>query len=168
MKQVVLLRHAKSDWSAGSRQSDHERPLNARGRTAAKRMGAFLANVGQIPDLVITSSAVRARTTAELAAKAGSWEVPIEVTDALYATSMERALREIECCDDAVESVLLVGHEPTWSALAGLLMGGAPPRFPTGAMIRLDFETPRWAGIRPGSARLVWCVTPKLLARAGS
>ena len=66
MKSVILFRHGKSDWNA-SYGSDHERPLSKRGVHAAMRMGRFLAEKNQIPDLVISSTALRAQSTAKLA-----------------------------------------------------------------------------------------------------
>ena len=67
MKTIVIARHAKSDWATGL--SDHDRPLNARGKLDAPRMGQALNELGFQPDLIISSSAVRARTTAEIVAK---------------------------------------------------------------------------------------------------
>ena len=72
MRSVVLFRHGKSDWDADY-NVDHERPLAKRGIKAAKRMGKYLAELDEIPDIVITSTAVRAKTTVELAMKAGAW-----------------------------------------------------------------------------------------------
>ena len=66
MKSVILFRHGKSDWNA-SYGSDHDRPLNSRGIKAAKKMGLFLSTKNQIPDIVISSTATRAKTTAQLA-----------------------------------------------------------------------------------------------------
>ena len=70
MKTLLVMRHAKSDWGAPL-GDDHERPLADRGVKAARRMGCFLTDSGSVPQLVISSTAVRARTTAELAAEPG-------------------------------------------------------------------------------------------------
>ena len=71
MKTLILFRHGKSDWDS-EEPSDHDRPLAKRGRKAAKAMGKFLALAGQVPDSAVTSSAVRARSTLEIAMEAGA------------------------------------------------------------------------------------------------
>ncbi|NJL86451.1 MAG: hypothetical protein HC886_11465 [Leptolyngbyaceae cyanobacterium SM1_1_3] len=84
--QLILFRHGKSDWD-GDFDSDHQRPVAKRGLKAAKAVGKFLAAADQIPDQIITSSALRAKTTAELAIAAGDWQRTLQVTDALYDTT---------------------------------------------------------------------------------
>ena len=69
---IIIFRHGKSDWNAVYGK-DHDRPLSKRGINASKKMGLFLKKKNQIPDIVISSSAERAKTTAELAIKAGTW-----------------------------------------------------------------------------------------------
>lgn len=162
MKTLILFRHGKSDWSADF-GSDHERPINQRGVRSARRMGRFLASAEQVPELAVTSSAVRARATLELAAEAGEWECPIEVSDDLYNTYTDAVIARIRMGDDEVDSVLLTGHEPVWSELAGELIGRAHVRFPTAAMIRIDFASANWRDVKPGSGTLMWMVTPRLL-----
>ena len=73
MKTLILFRHGKSDWNTDY-AADHDRPLAKRGRNAAATMGAMLARIEQVSDRVLTSSAVRARETVELAAEAGGWK----------------------------------------------------------------------------------------------
>ncbi len=72
MKKVFVLRHGKSDWHA-EYGPDHDRPLAPRAVAAAERMGRFLSESAQIPAKVLSSTAVRARHTAELAMSAGRW-----------------------------------------------------------------------------------------------
>ena len=166
MKRLILFRHAKSDWNSEC-ETDHARPLAKRGRLAAALMGRFAASIGEIPDLVLTSSAERARRTAELAAKAGRWPSTVNATEALYHASPESVLDEIRRQRDSVDSLLLVGHEPTWSDLAARLIGSAQLRFPTAAMGRIDFAAETWKGVQFGEGVLMWLVTPKLLKAAG-
>lgn len=166
MKSLLLLRHAKSDWDAPS-TADHDRPLAPRGRQAAKRMGTFLARVGPLPDRALTSSALRARRTLALAARAGDWSCPVEESGALYMATPEAALAEVARQDDRVRVLLVVGHEPTWSEFAGLLVGGGEMRLPTAACARIDFDVESWRSVGFGAGTLVWLVTPKLVKRAG-
>jgi phosphohistidine phosphatase len=164
MKTILLLRHGKSDPGSGS-GSDHDRPLAKRGRIAARSIGRFLALVGETPDLALSSSAVRARSTLEVVVEAGRWEIPVETERALYATSPDAALDRIRELDDGVASVLLVGHEPTWSSLASQLIGDAVLRFPTGALARIDFSAVSWREVDYGNGVLIWFVPPRLLVK---
>jgi phosphohistidine phosphatase len=159
-KQLILFRHAKSDWDAGI-DDDHERPLNKRGRKAARAMGKALTRSAQIPDAVLTSSAVRARATLELAAAAGEWPCEQRVSSELYENSSARVLELIQREDDAIERLLLVGHEPTWCELTTRLIGGGSIRFPTAAMVRIDFPVEQWRHVVAGRGELIWLVPPK-------
>lgn len=159
-KRLLLFRHAKSDWHAGA-LNDHERPLTKRGREAARVMGRVLAAADQLPDLVVTSSAVRAHTTVELAHEAGGWTCPIETSDALYDTDAASVLEEIRGLPDSADKVLLAGHEPTWSEVASRLIGGGDLRFPTAVLARLDLDVARWRDATFGSGVLVWLLQPK-------
>ena len=159
-KHLLLFRHAKSDWHAGIKD-DHERPLTKRGSEAARVMGRVLAAADQVPDLIVTSSAVRARTTVELAHAAGGWTCPIETSDALYDTDATSVLEEIRGLPDSADRVLLAGHEPTWSELTSRLIGGGDLRFPTAALARLDLDVARWRDATFGSGVLVWLLQPK-------
>ena len=162
MKTLLLFRHAKSDWGAEFGH-DHERPLNKRGKRAAKRMGQYLATVGCLPDRVVVSSAVRAVKTVELAAAAGNWNCEVEITDGLYEADPGRVVELIQQQPDDRDTVLFTGHEPTFSATASLLIGGGELRMPTAAIACIEFEAERWSDVKPPAGRLAWLVTPKLL-----
>lgn len=165
LKTVIFFRHGKSDWKAPF-SSDHQRPLAGRGRKAADLMGGFLTETGQIPDRVITSSALRARRTAERAWEAGHWDCPLRITDRLYGASSEAVLAEIQAQPDRASILLLTGHEPTWSQLTGRLSGAAAVRFPTAAMARIDFQVRGWKDVQFGRGELIWLVPPRVLRRA--
>ena len=138
----MLFRHGKSDWHA-PHGSDHERPLNRRGVGAAETMGRVLARSGLVPDHAITSSAVRARTTLELASAAGEWSCSMEVTDELYGTTAGGALSVVAGTPSDVEILMLVGHEPTWSDLAHHLTGGYVT-VKTGTVVGIDLMIESW------------------------
>lgn len=159
-KRLLLFRHAKSDWHAGA-LNDHERPLTKRGSEAACIMGRVLAAADQLPNLVVTSTAVRARTTVELAHAAGGWTCPVETSEALYDTNVASMLEEIRGLPDAAVGVLLAGHEPTWSELASRLIGGGDLRFPTAALARIDLGVDKWRDAAFGYGALVWLLQPK-------
>jgi phosphohistidine phosphatase len=161
-KHLILFRHGKSDWEA-SFNRDHDRPVAERGRQASQTMGRWLAAVDQVPNLAITSSAVRAKTTLELAAAAGQWGCPTQVTDELYEATVEAVLRVIHQQPEGHHSLMLVGHEPTWSDTLTYLMGGGMVRMPTAAMACLRFEVDHWAQVGHGRGTLLWLMLPKLL-----
>ena len=162
MKTLLIMRHAKSDWGA-SFDGDHERPLSDRGRKAARRIGRFLSDGGAVPDLVLSSTAVRAVTTAELAAKAGRWSCEIVTKSDLYATDIGAVLDVVHGVEDGVERLLITGHEPTWSTLVGWLIGGGRVRMPTAAVACLEVPQGEWVNLGPGTCTLRWLVTPKSL-----
>lgn len=162
MKTLLLLRHGKSDWAEGGAE-DHERPLARRGEKAAAVIGRFLSDVDQVPDLVVTSTAVRAKETARLAMEAGRWDCAVETTGALYGASPEGALEVIRGLVASADTVLLVGHEPTWSVLAGRLIGKGNLKMPTAGLVRIDTTAERWGAVGFGTGTLVWMVTPRLL-----
>ncbi len=167
MKRLLLLRHAKSDWNAPF-ETDHDRPLAPRGRRAAGQVGRFLNAVERIPDRAITSSAVRARTTLDLAAKEGSWHLPasaIEETKALYLATATRLIDVVRQQDNAVQILMLVGHEPSWSDLLSRLVGGGYHRFPTATIASIRFDVDFWIAVAPGAGMLEWLAPAKLLGK---
>ena len=161
-KKLILFRHAKSDWDSGA-TSDHARPLAKRGIKAAKTMGRFLREAGEVPAHILCSSAVRAVSTVQIAARSGGWIVPIDFRDTLYLPDTETLIREIRGAPDPLPSLMLVGHEPSWSELISELIGGGEIRFPTAAMARINFDVDSWDRVRPGHGELAWLVKPKLL-----
>lgn len=166
MKTLYLLRHAKSDWN-NAFDSDHDRTLAPRGVKAAENVGRLLSAAGEIPDRVLTSSAVRARTTVELAAESGGWESPQIVVPGFYGSEPEAVIARVRDEDDDAQSLLLAGHEPVWSATASELIGGGMLRFPTAALARIDLEIARWSEIRADLGQLVWFVVPRFVKAAG-
>ncbi|MCH9646674.1 MAG: histidine phosphatase family protein [Deltaproteobacteria bacterium] len=160
---LIVLRHAKSNWKADY-VHDHDRPLAPRGVRASRSMGVFLARVGSIPDLMLTSSAVRARATVELASEAGKWRAcPLHLTRSLYEASASAALSQLRLLKTGPEIVLLSGHEPCCSELVGELIGHAEILMPTATAARIDLSIKSWEEIAPGLGTLRWLVTPKLL-----
>jgi phosphohistidine phosphatase len=165
VKTVILFRHGKSDWDAPS-GADHDRPLAERGRNASDRMGRFLAARGEVPELAISSTAVRARDTLDRAVQAGAWSCRVEQRDDLYLPSPYGLLHVLHQQSDEVGSVVLVGHEPAWSETLSMLVGGGEYRFPTAAMARIDLAVDRWEEVDFGLGELRWLVTPKEVAGA--
>ena len=163
---LLVLRHGKSDWDADF-ATDADRPLATRGRRAAATIGRHLAATGPVPDLALTSPARRARDTLTLTADAMGWGGPTRIVDALYGRGPAAVLDELRTLGPGEETVMIVGHEPTWSSLIGLL-SGVHVRFPTAALALLDLADGGWVDMAADSAELVWLVTPRELESSGA
>lgn len=166
MKQILLMRHAKSRWENPGLK-DFDRPLAKRGLKDAPRMGKFLLEKGYNPGLVISSPAARARETTNLCIKAGQFdESLIHWNDDFYYGSSEDYLSALQTVPDDIERVLLVGHNPLMELTAGLLTTGDPStvaRMPTAGLICLESHINRWEDISPGSSQIKWMMIPKVL-----
>lgn len=143
MKTLLFLRHAKSSWKDGS-LDDHERPLNKRGRKAAAKMGRLIQDHDLLPNLILCSSAIRARETCELAIEGWNRPAEIQYLDELYLCPADRFVPALRRIPADVERVLLIGHNP------GMLeflesATGAIERFPTAALAWLTAEIDAWS-----------------------
>ena len=162
MKTLLILRHAKSSWDHPGLR-DHDRPLNPRGRRDAPRMGRFLVERDLVPERIVSSTAVRARTTAELAAGEFDPEVEIETTSDLYLASPDNYVDVVEAMGGAEERLMVVGHNPGITALVWHLTGDGE-HMPTAALAAVELDIDDWPEL--GSARrgrLVGLWRPKAL-----
>jgi phosphohistidine phosphatase len=144
-KELFLVRHAKSSWD-DSTISDHDRPLNERGYRNAPEMGRKLSDRRVSPDALISSTALRARTTAEI--MAGSINYPkdrIVLDRALYHASATELQEYIGGFDDAHFSVMLFGHNPGMTSLVSHLFGLPIDNLPTCGVVHLQFSAESWA-----------------------
>ncbi len=161
MKTLYLLRHAKSSWDFED-LSDHDRPLNKRGRHDAPLMGRELASHEINPDLIISSSAVRALTTASLVAKELEYDTDnITINEAIYGAGKEELLTIIRQTPDPILNLLLVGHNPEISELANFLSPEHIASMPTAAVVGIRFSGASWSEINPENAALVLYDFPK-------
>lgn len=162
MKTILLLRHGKSDWDADY-GADHDRPLADRGQKGARKMGRFLTTARTVPDRALTSSAKRARETLATAAEAGGWTGPARVTEALYEATPEAVLREIQSEPDDAQTLIVVGHEPTWSTFLSKMIGGGSLQVKTAAVASIEVEVERWADVQFGRGSLAFLLPPRAL-----
>lgn len=160
MPTLMLLRHAKSDWRADYGH-DRDRPLNKRGVRSARAIGRFVERYGLVPDLVLTSPAVRTATTADLAAEAGTWKSEIVAVPDLYGAEPNRLLSLVRGIND-VDRVMVVGHEPTMSGFLGR-MTGSHLRVPTATLTCLRLFYSRWSDLGWGTAEVELYIRPRLL-----
>lgn len=175
LRTLYLLRHAKSSWD-DPELDDHDRPLAARGRRAATLIGAYFADERLRPDLVLCSSAERARETwRRVAAVLGDSGAPppARFERGLYLADGDGLLKLLRAsAPDEVRSVMLVGHNDGLPQLALRLAGEADgdarermaAKFPTAALAVLTFAAlPSWRDLAEGAGRLTAVVAPKQL-----
>ncbi len=173
MRRLMLLRHAKSDWSSPG-MPDADRPLNSRGEKAAHLMGAYLMRHGLIPDRILCSSSRRTRET--FAATAEEWPDPVTVAyeDRLYAASPQTILSVIRDAHMRARRLMVIGHNPGLQELAESLIAAGDiearerlrEKFPTGAMAIIDFATDSWDKVHNHGGRLDRFITPRSIAAA--
>ena len=155
MKQLLVMRHAKSDWAA-DHGNDHDRPLNERGIRSARIIGRLLAAEDNIPDLVVSSTAQRARSTAHLAGEAGDWGSETVIDPALYGSGADAAIEVARSAPD-IARLMLVGHQPAWSHLVFKLTDRRV-EMKTGTVAVIDLDIDSWSEITstPGSLANVY------------
>ena len=163
-KNIILYRHGKSDWGAAY-GSDHDRPLAQRGIKSAKTMGKLLAKSNQIPELAITSTALRAKQTLEFSMIEGKWDCDVIEEEKLYYDSIETILEVAKSVSEKYSSIIMVGHEPKWSSLASSMIGGGEVVFKTATMARIDFNEGSWKDLALGNGELRWLQQPSFFTK---
>lgn len=142
MKILFMLRHGKSSWD-NPKLDDHDRPLKKRGRRDAPRMGKLLKTQDLVPDLIVSSTAERAFSTAELVAEHCGYGGAIQRTETLYHGSPEDFVKVIAQADNECDRVMIVGHNPGLEELLRILTGRAE-RLPTAALARVNLPIANW------------------------
>ena len=163
MKSIILFRHAKSDWDA-TYSSDHQRPINQRGIKASKLMGSYLAKINEIPDLIISSSALRALQTMENAISAGKWESKITVKKEVYHASVSTLIHLIKRTKNIYSNICIIGHEPTFSYFLKSITNETVFKFPTATMAKIVLKVESWNNLDNKSSKLLWIRKPKELS----
>jgi phosphohistidine phosphatase len=176
MRQLLLLRHAKSSWD-DAQMPDRDRPLNVRGRRAAVAMRQAMRDLGLAPDVVLVSTARRTMETLEALEP---WDdMPlVEPMESLYLANPMQLIAALHGVAETVRSVLLIGHNPGLHDLAISLAGPAQMRrggahergladgFPTGALAEFTVAG-SWWDLREGGGRLIRFLTPRMLEGSG-
>lgn len=159
---LLLMRHAKSSWTDAT-LSDHQRPLNERGRRSATHVGAALHARGFAPDLIWSSDAKRTRETAVHLIRAIPGAQTVEYTPEFYHASRQNVLRLCATQTEPDGSLMLLGHNPGWAELHSYFTSMAHP-YPTGActvLSRLPDEKTEW--LDPKSWRFTDLILPREL-----
>lgn len=157
------MRHAKSDWNADYNR-DFDRPLNRRGKKAAPRMGEFLLEKLGSPQLIISSPAKRAISTARLLAENCDYVAEIVTRQELYDSSVDEYMLVIQSIPERLGNCVIVGHNFTVEeTISHLLEDSAFVRMPTAAQACIGFDVDEWSKVGARSGKLLWHQKPKEL-----
>ncbi|WP_026897994.1 SixA phosphatase family protein [Daejeonella oryzae] len=161
MKQLLLIRHAKSDWNDPS-QKDFDRPLNDRGHRNAPEMAHRLVKKSIIPQHIVTSPAMRAKTTANYFAEAFKIKPSgIQKEPAIYEASAESLLKVINSLDNTFDLVALFGHNPGLTTFAENLCEADIFNIPTCGMVLIEFPFDNWEMVSKGTGKMIFFDFPK-------
>lgn len=172
MRELLILRHAKSDWNHPGLR-DHERPLAPRGQVDAPRVGEWMKAEGLQPDHVLCSTAVRTRETLDLLEDAIPPHTPVEFLDGLYHASVDTLLAHIREVPSYTQRLLVVGHNPglhqlIWDlpalgSMSSEVRKRLRKKLPTASLAHFRLLDVLWEDVAEGSLEFVEWVTPKEL-----
>jgi phosphohistidine phosphatase len=168
MKTLVLMRHAKSAWDNAD-LPDTDRPLSPRGQKAAPLMAERLRKAGYRPDIVLCSTAKRARETMDLMAEALPKKAKIQQLKELYMAVPREMLNAVAKMPDSAETVMLIGHNPGMGSLAAWLAGDGDSellrkvrrKFPTAAIAVVTFDVAHWSEVSGEGGTLTAFLRPR-------
>ncbi|MBF0587219.1 histidine phosphatase family protein [Prosthecochloris sp. N3] len=161
MKTLYLVRHAKSSWDNAA-MADFDRPLNTRGQKAAPFMAQLMAEKQASPDLMITSPANRALTTAQIFADVLDYPVDkLQERMEIYEGGLNHCIRIIQEIPDTVHSVMLFGHNPTLTMLANFISGEHLENMVTCSVVKITLKHDQWNDTMMDSGAMEWYEYPK-------
>lgn len=162
MRTLMLLRHAKSSHK-DTRLADHDRPLTKRGRNDASRMGSLLVDEDLLPDLILSSTARRARETTERFVAAAGFKGPVHFTEDLYMAGPKQQIKVVAAQPGARMAVLVVGHNPGLEELLSALTS-QNEELPTASLTRIALPISNWRDLKTTTrGKLVKIWRPKEL-----
>lgn len=160
MKRIFIVRHAKSDWN--NNLIDFERPLNERGHNDAPIMAEKIKSLGERPQLIISSPAMRAKTTAKYFAEVfGFADECIEYHHEIYDIGQKFTIQMLTKISPKIDSVMVFGHNPDQSHLATYLSNENIGNMPTCAVVGVEMQTENWSEIKNAESRLICYEYPK-------
>lgn len=161
MKILYLVRHAKSSWEQIDR-SDTERPLSKRGKSDAPMMGKLLASKGECPELIVSSHAKRAMSTAKRIAKELDYpQKKIVVNEELYMADSDDYYKIIDAVPNSVNKLMIFSHNYGITYFANHISDSNIDNIPTCGIVRVDFETGKWKEIKNTKGKLAFFEYPK-------
>jgi phosphohistidine phosphatase len=144
-RQLLVLRHAKSSW-ADEGLDDWQRPLNARGERDAPRVGELIRRHALLPDLIVSSDAVRAETTARAVAGAAGYQGTLQLSPDLYHATPNALIEVIRKVGDDARRLMIVGHNPGLEDLVAELTGERV-ELPTAALVHISMPVEQWRDV---------------------
>jgi phosphohistidine phosphatase len=161
MKRITILRHAKSSWSDAS-LPDYDRPLNGRGRHSAPEIGRRLKARGEVPDLVVSSPARRAITTARMACREmGFPEARIIEERGLYLAGAGQIMGIVRSLETLASHLMIVGHNPGLTDFANDLTDARIDNLVTASLFVAEFDVDDWSELSVGAGRFVYYDFPR-------
>ncbi len=145
MKTLLILRHAKSSWKQPG-LDDHDRPLNQRGKRDAPRMGQLLRIQSLLPDVILCSTAKRARKTAEKLIESSGFSGSCELHGDLYAAAPSDYIHSVSRLSDELQCAMVIGHNPGLEELLERLTGDYE-RLPTAALAQVELDIKSWRDV---------------------
>jgi phosphohistidine phosphatase len=161
MRTLYLLRHAKSSWKDPS-QADFERPLANRGRKACESIARLIQDRGLEFDLVLCSTAIRARETIDLVTKYAKLRTELRFDERIYEATVAQLVEIVSQLENERKSVLLIGHNPGFEDLLHVF-SGADHRFPTASLAKIKLKISKWSDPFDHKASVDWIIRPKEL-----
>ncbi len=160
MKKIYLIRHAKSSQKVAC--GDFDRPLNKRGKGDLEFMANRLKHFGIMPDLIVSSPAKRAKTTAKgIADIIGYEKSKISYQDSLYESSYQTYRYILDSISDKLDSIFIIAHNPTITEVGEILSGAILTNMPTCSIVCIEFETTCFKEIRENSGKILFFDYPK-------
>lgn len=159
MKKLYIIRHAKSGLK-NSGLDDFERPLSKRGKKDAPFMGSMLKNRGVLPDIIISSPALRAKSTAQIVAKEIGFVKSIVYNNDMYKASVEELYNIVTGISDKNHSAMLFGHNPELNMLVENLVN-FNENIPTCGVLEIEFDCKKWSEISSENSKLISFDYPK-------
>lgn len=163
MKTLYIVRHAKSSWDFPG-LADHERPLMEKGKKRTRKIIEYLREKQVVPDLIVSSSALRARETANyIASGLGIEKDEIKIDSGLYHADADSIFNQFEDLSESYQSVMLVGHNPALTNFVNIFLSPPIDWLPTSAVVAVDFHTSDWEDLKSATYSIRMVVFPKLL-----
>ncbi|MFW2378350.1 SixA phosphatase family protein [Aliarcobacter butzleri] len=160
MKKLILIRHAKSDWS-NPFLDDFLRPLNKRGKKNAPLMAKVLKEKNIRPDLIISSPSLRTKQTLEYFIKELNYKDEVKLEESIYEAPYENLLKVIKDIPNIHKIVFLIGHNPGLCDLTNFLVDKSFENIPTCGIVEIDFNAKSWQDISKENSNLISFEYPK-------
>lgn len=161
MKSIFFVRHAKSSWE-DLRIEDHERPLNERGKKDSKSIGRYLINNGHKIDIIIASSAKRAKATAKNLNDVVKAENLI-IEPGLYQASAIEILKVVSNIHNEVDAAIIVAHNPGMTDVANIFSSERIINVPTTGVFKIDFDIDDWSDADSHNGIMDFFIYPKMI-----